>query len=124
MQSERGACKPRNPGEPNAEALRLLARENQRLRAQVAALTEMLARQAAPPSSNRDEREPDNDALRPFPGHQLLTQREGAVLAHIVRGASSKEAACILSISARAVEFHRANIMLKLGARNIAELVR
>ena len=38
-------------------------------------------------------------------------------LAQIVRGASSKEAGRMLGISPRTVEFHRANVMRKLGAR-------
>jgi DNA-binding CsgD family transcriptional regulator len=127
MQSERRACKSRNPGEPDAEALRTLEQENQRLREQVASLTELVRRQGPQPSAGRNGDLPERDSaddLRPFPGHELLTERERAVLAHIIRGASSKQAGCILSISARTVEFHRANIMLKLGARNIAELVR
>jgi len=46
------------------------------------------------------------------------------VLAQIVRGASSKLAARKLKISPRTVEFHRANIMRKLGVKNTIELVR
>jgi DNA-binding CsgD family transcriptional regulator len=61
---------------------------------------------------------------KPFPGHTLLTSRERVALAQIVRGASSKEAARMLGISPRTVEFHRANVMRKLGARNTADLVR
>lgn len=61
---------------------------------------------------------------RPFSGHELLTPRERVALAQIVRGASSKEAARMLDISPRTVEFHRANLMRKLGARNTADLVR
>lgn len=61
---------------------------------------------------------------RPFPGRELLTPREKVVLAQIARGASSKLAARTLRISPRTVEFHRANIMQKLGARNTVELVR
>src|ERR1700682_2545152 len=60
----------------------------------------------------------------PFPGHDSLTPRERVALAQIVRGASSKEAAPVLGISPRTVEFHRANIMQKLGAKNTADLVR
>jgi two-component system response regulator FixJ len=41
-----------------------------------------------------------------------------------VRGASNKEAARTLGISPRTVEFHRANVMQKLGAKNTADLVR
>jgi DNA-binding CsgD family transcriptional regulator len=61
---------------------------------------------------------------RPFPGQELLTSRERIVLAQIVRGASSREAASWLKVSPRTIEFHRANIMQKLGARNTADLVR
>jgi DNA-binding CsgD family transcriptional regulator len=61
---------------------------------------------------------------RPFSGHTRLTPRERVTLAQIVRGASNKEAARILGISPRTVEFHRANIMQKLGAKNTADLVR
>ena len=59
-----------------------------------------------------------------FKGSQQLTTRERVVLAQLVRGATSKEAARVLNISPRTVEFHRANIMKKLGARNLVELVR
>jgi len=69
-----------------------------------------------------------DDALdvmsKPFSGQELLTPRERATLAQIVRGASSKEAARALGVSPRTVEFHRANIMKKLDARNSADLVR
>ena len=65
-----------------------------------------------------------NVLSKPFPGHRSLTPRERATLAQIVRGASSKETARALSISPRTVEFHRANIMQKLGAKNSADLVR
>jgi DNA-binding CsgD family transcriptional regulator len=61
---------------------------------------------------------------KPFPKRDLLTERERVVLAQIVRGASSKEAARILAVSHRTVEFHRANIMQKLGARNIVNLLQ
>ena len=46
------------------------------------------------------------------------------ILAQIVRGASSKEAARTLKISPRTVEFHRTNIMHKLDVKNAIELVR
>jgi two-component system response regulator FixJ len=53
-----------------------------------------------------------------------LTKREGEVLAQLVTGASSKEAATQLGISPRTIDIHRAHIMGKLGAKNIADLVR
>jgi two-component system, LuxR family, response regulator FixJ len=58
-----------------------------------------------------------------FPGHERLTPRERDTLALILKGASNKEAARTLGISPRTVEFHRTNIMRKLGARNAVELV-
>jgi DNA-binding CsgD family transcriptional regulator len=60
---------------------------------------------------------------KPFPGHDTLTPRERIALAQIIRGASSKEAARTLGISPRTVDFHRANLLKKLGARNAADLV-
>ena len=60
----------------------------------------------------------------PFPGHELVTPRERTVLAQVVRGASSKEAAAALGVSPRTIEFHRANIMHKLGAKNTVDLLR
>jgi DNA-binding CsgD family transcriptional regulator len=61
---------------------------------------------------------------RPFAGHELLTERERIVLAQIVRGATSKEAARWLDLSPRTIEFHRSNIMQKLSAKNTADLMR
>jgi DNA-binding CsgD family transcriptional regulator len=61
---------------------------------------------------------------QPFPGHKSLTPRERVTLAQIVRGASSKEAARTLGVSPRTIEFHRTNIMRKLGAKNTVDLVR
>jgi two-component system response regulator FixJ len=60
----------------------------------------------------------------PFPGRELLTQREFDVLDQISTGASSKEAARQLGISFRTVEVHRSRIMEKLGAKNSVDLVR
>jgi FixJ family two-component response regulator len=54
----------------------------------------------------------------------LLTAREREVLAAAARGLHAKEIARELGISARTVEVHKTRIMAKLGARNVAELVR
>jgi FixJ family two-component response regulator len=59
-----------------------------------------------------------------FPGREPLTRRESEVLAQLVTGASNKETARQLGIGARTVEFHRARLMEKLGAKNIADLIR
>ncbi|MDE2182419.1 MAG: MEDS domain-containing protein [Alphaproteobacteria bacterium] len=54
----------------------------------------------------------------------IFTERERLVLAQIAKGASSKEAARVLGISPRTVDFHRANMMQKAGAKNTADLMR
>ena len=53
-----------------------------------------------------------------------LTPRERVVLELIVRGSSSRQAAAVLKVSPRTIEFHRANIMQKLSAKNVADLMR
>jgi FixJ family two-component response regulator len=59
-----------------------------------------------------------------YSGHELLTPRERDVLSEIAGGASNKEAGRRLGISPRTVEVHRARIMVKLRAKNAADLVR
>jgi len=67
----------------------------------------------------------DLDALpERLAADESVTERERVVLGQIVKGLSSKEAARVLGISPRTVEFHRANLMRKFGARNSADLVR
>jgi DNA-binding CsgD family transcriptional regulator len=61
---------------------------------------------------------------KPFPGRRHLTHREQIVLALIVKGDSSKEVGRNINISPRTVEFHRKNIMRKLDARNVIDLMR
>lgn len=53
-----------------------------------------------------------------------LTPRERDVLIHIVRGNQNKIIAYELGISPRTVENHRARLMDKLQASNLAELVK
>jgi DNA-binding CsgD family transcriptional regulator len=60
---------------------------------------------------------------KPFPGRETLTPRERVALAQIIRGASSKEVGQTLGISPRTVDFHRTNLLKKLGARNATDLV-
>jgi len=55
---------------------------------------------------------------------EKLTDREHEVLDHLVGGKSNKETAAKLAISPRTVEFHRAHIMEKTGAKGLPELVR
>ena len=53
-----------------------------------------------------------------------LTPREREVLQLLAEGKSMKEAAAILHISAKTVEFHKYRVMELLGAKTSAELVR
>jgi FixJ family two-component response regulator len=53
-----------------------------------------------------------------------LTRRESQVLQAVVAGRSNKQIAAELGISVRTAEVHRARLMAKLGARNLAELLR
>lgn len=53
-----------------------------------------------------------------------LSERERQVLSGVVEGLANKTLAYNLGISPRTVEVHRANIMAKMQARNLPELVR
>ena len=73
-------------------------------------------------------------AREAFNGHQQaasrdallskLTTRESQVLERIVAGRLNKQIADDLSISIKTVEAHRANIMEKLGANTVADLLK
>lgn len=64
------------------------------------------------------------DAAEANPCLTLLTPRERQVMDLVTRGHGNKAVARLLSISPRTVENHRAQIMRKTNARNLAELVR
>jgi two-component system response regulator FixJ len=55
---------------------------------------------------------------------QSLSERQRQVMDLVVKGLSNKEIAAQLKISPKTVENHRAWVMERMGARNIAELVR
>lgn len=54
---------------------------------------------------------------------KILSRREQEVLTHVLAGRTSRETGEVVGLSARTVEFHRANLMAKLGAANVAELL-
>ena len=77
----------------------------------------------APPRRHDADIDSKSLALH-FPGSEALTRREQQVLERLAVGASNKEAALQLGLSARTVEEHRANIMKKVGVRNAVQLLR
>lgn len=54
---------------------------------------------------------------------KILSRREQDVLHHVLTGKTSREISELISLSPRTVEFHRSNIMSKLGATNVSELI-
>jgi FixJ family two-component response regulator len=58
-----------------------------------------------------------------FPGRERLSSREMEILANLVSGDSAKAIGNDLCISPRTVEDHRRNILRKLGAKNMTELM-
>lgn len=71
-----------------------------------------------------DERQRSTERDRVVQNSQSLTAREQQVMWQVVDGRSSKEIGGELKISAKTIEAHRAKIMQKMGATNVAHLVQ
>ena len=54
----------------------------------------------------------------------LLSEREQEVLRLVLAGKPSRQVAVELAISVKTVEFHRSNVMEKMGVDSVAELVQ
>jgi FixJ family two-component response regulator len=54
----------------------------------------------------------------------VLTQREHEVLQRLLQGERAKDVATALGIATKTAEEHRANVMHKMGAKSIAQLIR
>lgn len=54
----------------------------------------------------------------------LLTERQREVMDLVVAGKANKQTAHILGLSEKTVERHRANLMRRLGVKNVVDLVR
>jgi DNA-binding NarL/FixJ family response regulator len=66
------------------------------------------------PSAKRKEIKP----------HDALTERETQVLELIVQGMTNRQIGQALNLSHKTIEYHRTNLMQKLGIHSVAELVR
>jgi two-component system response regulator FixJ len=73
---------------------------------------------------NRMEQVADNQRATSRARYDLLSERERQVLARIAAGDSNRQVARELGISPKTVELHRANVMQKMHAGSLAELVR
>lgn len=73
---------------------------------------------------DREEREALNQQREIKERLQSLTPREAEVLDYIVNGKATKVIAIELSLSQRTVEIYRANVMQKMQARSVAQLVK
>jgi two-component system, LuxR family, response regulator FixJ len=66
----------------------------------------------------------DPAAIGTRPVASVLSAREREVLALVVEGVDNRSIGERLGISPRTVEVHKSRIMTKVGARNLAELIR
>lgn len=66
----------------------------------------------------------DREAIGTRPVSTTLSAREREVMALVIDGLDNRSIGDRLGISPRTVEVHKSRVMTKLGARNLAELVR
>ncbi len=62
------------------------------------------------------------ESLKPEAVGKVLSRREQDVLAQVLGGRTSREIGALTGLTQRTVDFHRKNIMTKLGAANVVEL--
>jgi FixJ family two-component response regulator len=73
---------------------------------------------------DRARRQHDNDMQELRANYSLLSLREREVMCLVVAGLMNKQAAAEIGISEVTLKVHRHNIMKKLRARSLADLVR
>jgi FixJ family two-component response regulator len=73
---------------------------------------------------DRTRRENDKSLARLRRSLETLTPREREVMAFVVAGHRNKQIAADMQVSEITVKTHRSQVMRKMGARSIAELVR
>ena len=71
------------------------------------------------------ERRRDSEVVRQLRERfESLTSREREIMAHVVAGQMNKQIAGNLDVSEITVKVHRGQVMRKMGAKSLAELVR
>ncbi len=75
-------------------------------------------------SLDRESRRKRSEVAELQKRHTTLTPREREVLPFVVAGFANKQAAGDLGIAENTIAVHRGQIMRKMGARSLAELVR
>ncbi|MBU3078569.1 response regulator transcription factor [Sphingomonas quercus] len=73
---------------------------------------------------DRVQRDDASRLVRDLANYRSLTGREREILHHVVAGKINKQIAAAIGISDVTVKIHRAQVMRKMGATSLAELVR
>ncbi len=74
-------------------------------------------------AKDRARRESDKTASDLRTSFEALTPREQEVMAFVTSGLMNKQIAAEIGVSEITVKFHRGNVMRKMGARSLADLV-
>jgi FixJ family two-component response regulator len=69
----------------------------------------------------RETRQKNHDVAQRL---DKLTERELEVLRHVIAGSLNKQIAAALGVAEKTVKVHRGRVMVKMGVRSVAELVR
>jgi FixJ family two-component response regulator len=73
---------------------------------------------------DRARRRSENTKSNLVAGYQSLTAREQQVIALVTSGLMNKQIAAEIGVSEITVKVHRGNVMRKMGAKSLADLVR
>jgi FixJ family two-component response regulator len=73
---------------------------------------------------DRARRQASEEAAALHARFKTLTPREREVMAHVTAGLMNKQIAAEIGLSEITVKLHRGNVMRKMEARSVADLVR
>jgi FixJ family two-component response regulator len=74
-------------------------------------------------AKDRERRESEKTTSDVRTNYEALTSREQEVMALVTAGLMNKQIAAEIGVSEITVKFHRGNVMRKMGARSLADLV-